>query len=755
MRKMATISFSFAVAILFSRYFVPYHRLLIYSAAAVAISLFGLLFIGRTRLLFFLILIPIAAGLMWSRVFISVFVKPAGQYHEKTTQVVAVVTGYPSARTRGYRVKCKIRSGSGRSISTWLYYYRETDLQPGDMIEVTARFSRTDGMEDSERIDTFNSQGAFLIGYVSGNIKILGAQRSLLHFPLKLANSTANMIDKLFDRDVSPFMQALIAGNREKLNSDKVLITALSASGISHVVSISGMHVSYLMGFLSVFIKKQRLFAIIGIPLLVLFMAMTGFTASVTRAGIMQIFLISAPIFRRESDSLTSLSTALLVLLALNPFSVASVGLQLSFASTLGIILFTGKINTSISDTLNERRRAENKALRMILSFIASSFSTTVGALVFTLPLSVIHFGTISLIAPVTNLLTLWALSLAFPLGILACILGLISVPVGIIAAFPVTYAVRYIVFVARALAAIPFSAVYSSNPYILIWLAYIYVVFVTLPLYRVAIKQYLLPSCLAIITICAILFVSPFLFSDYKNSITVLDVGQGLSVVFYSDDKIAVVDCGSTSGENAGFITHEYLSNQGKFVIDLLILTHFHDDHINGVEYLLSRMNVAAIAIPDPEGFFQAEDIIQLARKCGTDIIYVTETLRVSLGDTDLIIYPPPLYGESSNERGLCVLSVGSINALITGDMSASAERSLLRFAALPDIDILVVGHHGSRFSTSEELLSAVKPEIAVIPVGRNSYGHPSEEVLLRLDYYFINILRTDHSGHITIRGR
>jgi len=705
------------------------------------------------RLRVFIALLSIAAGFCWSWAYTAIFVAPSSGLHDEIIDTSAVVTGYPYARTRGYRIECQVKRDGKPSVGARLYYYEEAELKPGDVIEFTARFQRTDGTEDGERIDALSSRGAFLAGYVSGGINITGAENSLLFLPKRLAESVANMIDRLFDDDVSPFMQALVVGKRNSLDQDSALNSVLSASGIAHIASISGLHVSFLMGFLALVVKKKRLFAMVGIPLLFFFMAMTGFTPSVTRAGIMQIFLICAPIFRRESDSLTSLSASLVVLLTGNPYSCASVGLQLSFAATLGIILFTARINSSASELLRGKKFQKNKVLKAVASFITSSLATTVGALVFTLPLTAIHFGYVSLVAPLTNLLTLWAVSLAFPLGIVASILGFVYFQLGLIIAYPVTLAARYIFIVARTFAAMPYASFYPSDAHIIIWLAYIYIMFIMLPLLKARVRQYLYPVCIAIIMLCAVLLVSHLLPDAGDSSLTVLDVGQGLSVVLNSGGHTAVVDCGSNSGENAGAIAHEFLQNHGQTSVDLLVLTHFHSDHVNGILFLLSRADISALAIPDPEGSFIADDIIELARRRGTDIIYVTETLGVTLGGIDLVLYPPVGYGDE-NERGLAVLCSGDISALITGDMNSSGERSLLRFAALPDIDVLVVGHHGSKNSTSEELLLALKPELAIIPVGYNSYGHPAGDTLDRLEEYSVIIYRTDEMGHVTVRG-
>ena len=754
MRKLATAAFSFAAAIFLARYIFPFGWLPLLCAAFAAVSTAGLFFRGSRRLRIFIISLSLAAGFMWSWAYTTVFVKPSWHLHEETATLNAVITDRPYQRTRGYRVDVAIIQEGRPSVGARLYYYSETALEPGDLVEFTATYRRTDGIDDGERFDSLSSRGAFLSGYVSGEIKKSGTGAGLRYLPKKFADSVADTAGELFPDGISGFMQALLVGKHDALDRDASQSAALSASGIIHIVSISGMHVTFLMGFLGVIVRNKRYFAFAGIPILFLFMAMTGFTPSVTRAGIMQIFLICAPVFKRESDSITSLSASLMVLLAVNPYSCASVGLQLSFAATLGIILFTSRIYSGVTDVFHGKRFYRNRALKATVNFVVSSLATTIGALIFTLPLTVIHFGYVSLVAPLTNLLTLWAVSLAFPLGLCAVALSYVFMPLATIICFPVIYAVRYILLIAQSLAALPYSVIYSSNAHLIAWLAYIYVMFVTLPLMRARARQYFYPACLTAILLCAVILLSPLFPTVGATSITVLDVGQGMSVVINAEDHVAVVDCGSSGYENPGAIAHEHLLSQGRTVIDLLILTHFHADHISGVEFLLSQIDVSALAIPDPEGEYVAEDIIELARRRGTDIIYVTETMRVELGGLTLVLYPPMGIGDE-NERGLAVLTQGDINALITGDMNASSERALLRYAPLPYIDMLVVGHHGSKYSTSEELLAAVMPKIAVIPVGRNSYGHPSDETIARLESFSATVYRTDITGNVTVNGR
>jgi competence protein ComEC len=751
MRKLATASFSFAGALFISRYFLHHDWLLIAASAMALCSLIGLFFRNYTRLRIIIIFLSLAIGFSWSFFYTALFVEPSRQLHEQTETVSAIITDFPIERTRGFRVDVRISQNNAPSVSARLYYFQEIDLKPGDAVEFTAGFRRADETDEGDRLDFLSSRGIFLSAYVTGNINLTDSESSLLYFPRILSGRISEKVGEIFPDDVSPFMQALLTGHREELNKDVALNSALTGSGIIHVVSISGMHVAFLMGFLGILIKDRRLFAFWGIPILFLFMAMTGFTPAVTRAGIMQACLICAPIFKRESDSITSLSTALLLLLIINPYAISSVGLQLSFSATLGILLFSSRINNTLIKPLRATRLYKNRLPKYFLNYIVSGFATTIGALIFTFPLTAIHFGYVSLISPITNLLALWAVSIAFPLGLVAGTLAFIHDYLAIIIVYPVTLLVRYIISVARLLASVPYSVIYSTNAPLMFWLGYVYILFISLPLLKARLRQYLLPVCTAFILLFAVLLITPSVSNDYETSITVLDVGQGLSVVISSDEHTALIDCGSISGENAGAIAHEFLANRGKTAIDLMIITHFHTDHISGIEFLLSRMSVGALAIPDPDGSFLAEDIIELARKRGTDIIYVTQAVNVALGDMEFIIYPPLGSGDE-NERGLAILTLGEISALITGDMNSSSERALLRFAALPEIDLLVVGHHGSRHSTSEELLATTKPAIAIIPVGRNSFGHPADEVLERLEQYGAIVYRTDQMGHVTV---
>ena len=151
-------------------------------------------------------------------------------------------------------------------------------------------------------------------------------------------------------------------------------------------------------------------------------------------------------------------------------------------------------------------------------------------------------------------------------------------------------------------------------------------------------------------------------------------------------------------------------------------------------------------------KGQLKLKVVDQLAERYGVNIHYVTEVTDVENGASTMTIYPP-LGEKGANELGLTILcSLGDFDTLITGDMDAKTETKLVETYDLPDIEVLLVGHHGSKYSTGTTLLESVTPEAGVISVGDNSYGHPTEEALLRLTDAGMTVYRTDMQGNILI---
>ena len=302
------------------------------------------------------------------------------------------------------------------------------DIVPGDIISFTGELKLAS--EKTEN-DYFASKGIPLFAYANSEISVDGRaeHHQIRYFHKIAAKAVKTKISEIFPEFSKPFMTAILTGDRALLNSETYIFSTLVTTGAAHIVAVSGMHVAFLVSLLQMLLGKKRLSNIICIVIIIAFMAMTGFAASVVRAGVMQIIILMGATLRREYDDITSISLALLILLAINPVSVKNGGLQLSFAATFGIIIFGNKVYSVVSAPFEKGKKLhalyKNPFSRAVVNFICASTASSFGALVFTLPLTAIMFGYVSVIAPLMNIIILWAVTAAFSLGIVSVIIGL------------------------------------------------------------------------------------------------------------------------------------------------------------------------------------------------------------------------------------------------------------------------------------------------------------------------------------------
>ncbi len=761
MRKLALFTPGFSAAIFLCQYFLGFRGMAVLAAVAAADALLTLAVRKKAAGAVRVAALGVAIGTLWNMAYYVVFVSPAEGLNGYEGEINAVVCDYPQDTQYGKKVELRIEQPGRPSPRAILYMYwvNTVELKPGDVIRLDAEL--TLASEKTEN-DYFASKGIRLFAYAKTSPVVSGQARwaGLRFFPKVAAKAVKDKIAGIFPNFSVPFMTAILTGDRSLLNEETYMFSTLAATGTAHIVAVSGMHVAFLVGLLQMLLGRNKRGNLMCMPLILLFMAVTGFAPSVVRAGVMQIMVLGGAAFRREYDDLTSLSFALLILLAVNPASVKNGGLQLSFAATLGIMLFGERIYASVSAPFAKGRRLHglysHRVSRMAVNFVCSTLASSLGALALTVPISAVMFGYVSIVAPLANLLILWAASLVFSCGMICVIIGTLFAPAGMIAAWIPAGFVWYIGRTASLLSKIPFVSVYTDSMYIRVWLVFMYAELALAAIFRRA--KYRLTVFVAsnavVLSLCIGLNVRQARAGSMNTA--VLNVGQGQCIVIESQGSTAVIDCGGSLSQNAGDIAADYLAGMGETKVDALILTHTHSDHANGAVELMRRIEVDELIVPQPEdGDEYGEYVVSCAEKFGVSVSYIgDDTDEYTLGSAVCTIIPP-LGGKNKNEMGLSVLCTsGSFDALITGDMNYDTEYRLLEYIDLPDIELLIAGHHGSKYSTSERLLEETTPEVVIISVGeRNTYGHPAEETLERIADAGASIYRTDTNGTVTVK--
>lgn len=695
-----------------------------------------------------LVLLGLALGQLWSGMYDMVRLAPVRSIDGQTMKLTLTAVDYSFESDYGitFDGSANIR---GRTYRVRAYLNQREGIEPGTQVTGTfrLRYTAPGGLEDATH---HSGKGILLLAYPKGDHRTEApAERAWRYFPAYLRGRIQEILVSIFPADALPFAKALLLGDTSDL--DYETDTDLAVSGLRHVAAVSGLHVSILFSLIYLFAGKRRvLSAVAGIPVLVLFAAMAGFSPSIVRAAVMQGLMLLAMLLRKEYDPPTALAFAVLVMLGVNPLAATSVGLQLSVASVCGIFLLGKPINSWL---MAESRlgRFRNRRIARWMGRLSASVSISLGAMLMTTPLTAWYFGTANLLSILTNLLCLWVVTVLFCGIIAACIVGALWLPVGKLLGSILAWAVRYVLTVSGFVAGIPLAAVYTKSVYIVAWLVLCYLLLAVHLLFKS--KRVLLLGCCVVLSLCFALLASwtePLL-DDYR--LTALDVGQGQCILLQSEGKTYMVDCGGSYDEDAADTAASYLLAQGVTRLDGLILTHYDQDHVGGAAYLLHRVPADVLVLPVGEDAQRWDP--ELLKNHTGHVIRASQDYSITWGSCEITVYASQLR-ESSNESSLCVLfQREECDILITGDRGAAGEEALLRTADIPQVDVLVAGHHGAASATSMAFLEAVRPATVLISVGEgNRYDHPSQEVLDRLTAFGCVIRRTDLEGTIIYRG-
>jgi competence protein ComEC len=519
-------------------------------------------------------------------------------------------------------------------------------------------------------------------------------------------------------------MQAMTLGLREDLGD---LREVFAASGLAHLLALSGLHVGVLMAALGLLLSPLgRARYPLMIVLALLFVQLVGPTPSVVRAAAMvTAALVTLWLGSGRIEPWPALGLAALLTLVWNPSWLFDLSFQLSYLAVAGILLFVPPVMKAIfGRNFIARGWWDPRTLVVGAAVVSAS------AQALTLPLVAHHFGSVPLFSPLVNVVAVPLAGLLVPLGFVAGLLGTLSPGLAGGLNVPTGLLVGALIGLADLASALPTLAWGEIAPagYLLYAVGGVAL--------ALTLGGRLRPWRGALVVTVA-LASSTVLAARETSEVVFIDVGQGDSALVRAGGVAILVDGGGSlwSDFDVGARTVvPALRALGVGRLELVIATHAHVDHMEGLVSVLKLMPVGAlvIGVEDWERPVFAE-LMAAAEGGGVPVVQVTRGESLALGPVRLDILNPPRrrYGDVDADSVAFALYLDDRpTALFLGDIPEAVERDI----AFPAVDLLMTPHHGSRTSTSDALVAAARPKTAAISYGRNNYGHPSPLVLERL---------------------
>ncbi len=741
---------------------------------------------------------------------------PYIELYDKGTEKVVIEGNIKKIIKEENRYKIEIRDCSIRSeyekesvnAGGALVYINSSnvkdDIYPGERVKFYGAFrpyleSSNPGEFDQAE---YNIRNRLYASVFASSLWVIDEKRDTIRMLTDDIKAGMNgVLSSLYDEDNAGILSSMFTGSRELLSDD--MKELFRNAGISHILAISGLHISFFcFGILRILekikldIHKSRL---VTACFTVIFVAFGGAGASAVRAGIMSLILLLSKSIRRRYDMLSGLCTAGLVILLLFPHDIFNPAFLLSFSAVVGI---------SCSSETG-------------LNYASGMFIT-----LFTLPFVLYFYYETSLIGILVNVVVIPLSSLIMTTGFLSVMLGYVALPLGGMAAGITSLMISVVKLSSKVFGALPFSYACTGRPQpVRIVLYYCLLYFAVrllciakenieneayrlytegIPLWKkhwVILLFYEIRGKYrknALRAACSVLFVflgTVLLF--LKNNVremAFLSVGQGDCFCFTDVDLCIVNDCGSSDRGSVGkYVLTPYLKINGRTVIDIVIVSHTDSDHINGIKEILDEMpvfrndlwqkalysgkiSVKTLVLPKvkekSDAYIALEDA---AKSKNVNIIYAEEGYvlehengsgRMTCFESNdsfvrLTCLAPSDAVTSENGTSLCfLLETGKTEVMLVGDADISeldAVLDSLKKAKMSFGDgrtvIIKAGHHGSRTSANEAFIAYLKPDIAVISCGKNnSYGHPHRETLELLESYGVSVHRTDRDGAMEV---
>ena len=628
-----------------------------------------------------------------------------------------------------------------------------------DNIEVEEKLILEGKLENFESARNFGGYDEKLV-MLSKNIKYksfakihssFGVNKGFSLHINNIKNKFLNVYDNVLPERESGIMKGMIVGDESFIDDE---ITELyQTSGIYHVISISGTHITILMVFVLYILNRffgMKKAQFLTMLFLIFYCVLSGGSPSALRATIMGVTLITGQFFYRDYDFLSSICVSSLILLIYNPAMLFNIGFQLSYGAILGILIFTEPLQTGVDSFFTHVLHKKTVKMPVLCASLGANIIIT--------PITLYYFYYFYPYSILANILVDIFASFLIVGGFIVGIIGFFSLPIAQFFAGSLFFILKIYEEICKEIYNLPFSKILIGRPsavLIIIYIGIMLLLYMFLTSKHNEKQKYFGYIIFSISIFIFASFITQIIKSQCK--MVMLDVGQGDCFVFNYKNKYYVID----GGENT-FVLKNYLNYSGINEIEGVFLSHTDSDHSLGIISILDNKKIKNIYLPKAD--FKDDDIFNQIEKLSAenevsmhfikndDIINPSENISMKC-------FAPSedLFLNKNKDSMVLKLNLNGVTFLFTGDIEEESEQKILKLNAENgenlNADILKVAHHGSKTSTTENFFEAVSPKIAIIGVGKNNrYGHPTDEVIERIANNNTEILRTDLHGDVIL---
>ena len=582
-----------------------------------------------------------------------------------------------------------------------------------------------------------------------------------------------NRCEKIYQDEEAGILEAMLFGEKSELSGD--IKELYQAAGISHVLVISGLHISLLALAVAGILRRlgfpMPVWVMLSVGVLAGYGILIGQPTTAVRALLMFFVLQGARLLGRSYDLLSALAFSGILMLLDNPDLILEGGCRLSFCAVIGVGWYVSEKN-KIFRSIGEKEKRKNRgkggkgsSAGAILENIRAGWYLWL----FTLPVMLDTFYQVSVVGILWNLVAIPLLPVIIASGGLGVVLAGWNIFLGSLAGSPAYGMLQLYQEIGNISEKLPVGMWTPGQPSKPVIAGYYLVIFLLVLVEKQLIKRekrWKIRKIFPGMELCSMLLLLLLMAHPWqqREKITFLDVGQGDASMLQSGGQTLLLDGGSTSQKNVGtYVILPYIKQQGISCLEAVVLTHTDQDHINGVTEVLEEGKKGWLTVKNlmypywMEGTEQGKQLKKLAEEAGASCRKIRAGDRLTIGKAEaVVLYPKEQEKIAEPNAGSLVLfwKWEGVRAMFTGDLPEEKERELLQ--NLPACEILQVGHHGSATSTCREFLEQVQPSLAVISCAmKNRYGHPSPDTVERLKKTGCEIRYTMRSGAITIRKR